>query len=85
MFVYIPSKVESKIIIIDTEYSEQNIIQFSALLLEKTNFNDEIYQLVSSANVYMARPIKGGSPTTSRTYVIRSFFGLCHTHFILTI
>jgi len=53
MFVYIPSKVESKIIIIDTEYSEQNIIQFSALLLEKTNFNDEIYQLVSSANVYI--------------------------------
>jgi len=53
MFVYIPNKKESKIIILDTEYSEQQIIQFSALVLQKTSFNKEIYQLISSANVFI--------------------------------
>ena len=65
MFVYIPGKAEEKIIVLDTEYSEQKIIQFSALILQKTEFNPSIYQLVSSANVFI-KPLEPISYFTTK-------------------
>jgi len=73
MFVYIPNKNENKIIVLDTEYSEQKIIQFSALILQKTTFNTDIYQLVSSANVFIKPEVPISHFTTKYTGLTNYF------------
>ena len=73
MFIYIPNKTENKIIVLDTEYSEQNIIQFSSLMLQKTEFNEDIYQLVSSANVFIKPEVPVSHWTTQYTGLTTRF------------
>jgi len=73
MFIYIPNKTEERIIVMDTEYSEQHLIQFSSLMLQKTSFNRDIYQLVGSSNVYIVPDKPISHFTTKYTGLTNSF------------
>ena len=88
MFLHIPGKEEDTIIIMDTEYSEQNLIQFSSLVLERTSFNPNIYQLYSSFDLYV-KPDKPVSKfTTKYTGLTNDFLeknGLSKEEFITSL
>lgn len=84
MFLHIPNVEEDTIIAIDTEYSEQNLIQFSAFVLERTAITD-IFQLTSSVNWYVKSKKRISWFTTKYTGISDDFLnknGLSRKAFI---